>query len=311
MLAGIKSGSPKDPMLPSVLQKMGPLILTIIMELLNMSLKEAKVPPAWKHAVVVPLLKKANADPEVLSNFRPISLLPVFSKILEKHINTQISTFIESQNILHPSQSGFRTGYSTESTLLGVTETIRHLVDKGDTVALILLDLSAAFDTVCHATLLKTLLASGIGRESLMWLSSFLSQRTCQVFSSTAQSNTHVSHYGVPQGSILSPLLFNIYVSPLAKIAEEAGLTIYSYADDTQLVFSLASKDISKPSALQTGLKQIADWMNSNKLKLNGGKTELIIFGGNKTHWGPQHWPTQMGDTPLQAQSARNLGRHH
>lgn len=92
--------------------------------------------------MVLPLLKKANADPDLLSNYQPISLLPAFSKILEKHIYLQLSNFVQSQKCLHPSQSGIRAGFSMETTLLGVTERLRRHLDSGDTVALILLDLS-------------------------------------------------------------------------------------------------------------------------------------------------------------------------
>lgn len=182
------------------------------MELLNASLQEAVIPPVWKHAMILPLLKKANADPSQPANFRPISLIPTFSKILEKHVNLQLSQYVESNGLLHPSKSGFRNGFSTETKLLGVTEMLRSRLDAGETVALILLDLSAAFDTVSYTLLLQVLRSSVVVGPALQWLANFLEDRTYQVFSSAAMSKIHKSLYGVPQGSILSPLLFNIYV---------------------------------------------------------------------------------------------------
>ncbi|XP_078503358.1 uncharacterized protein LOC144762111 [Lissotriton helveticus] len=214
----IKSGSPRDPLPCSILKLLSRKSMSIITDLLNISLQEEHVPDEWKHAMIHPLLKKADADPNIPSNFRPISVLPIFAKILEKHVHRCLTDFITTQDLLPSHQSGFRAGFSTETTLLGVTENIRAMIDRGETVALVLLDLSAAFDTVSHAVLIRTLHSLGICGAALNWITSLLENRTFQVFSQSACSETLTFKHGVPQGSILSPLLFNLYMSPLAKI---------------------------------------------------------------------------------------------
>ncbi|XP_078538236.1 uncharacterized protein LOC144823524 [Lissotriton helveticus] len=177
LLSTIKSGSPKDPLPCSILKLLSIKALSTITDLLNKSLQEECVPQEWKHAMIHPLLKKANADPKVPANFRPISLLPIFAKILEKHVHRCLSNYITTHDLLPPHQSGFRAGFSTETTLLGVTENIRLMIDKGETVALVLLDLSAAFDTVSHAVLIKNLRSMGICGPALNWITSLLENR--------------------------------------------------------------------------------------------------------------------------------------
>ncbi|XP_078504415.1 vomeronasal type-2 receptor 26-like [Lissotriton helveticus] len=132
ILKTIKSGSPRDPIPIKIIKLLDDSSLEIIANLLNSSLDLATVPTLWKHAMVAPLLKKPTANPEILANYRPISLLPAFSKCLERHVHSVLSTFAEDNSLLHPSQSGFRAGFSTETALLGVTEYIRKLLDQGE-----------------------------------------------------------------------------------------------------------------------------------------------------------------------------------
>lgn len=161
---------------------------------------------------------------------------------------------------------------------------------------------------VSHSILLESLHSLGVTGSALAWVASFLNERTFQVFSTIAESAICSSAYGVPQGSILSPLLFNIYIRPLATIVEDAGLSIYSYADDTQIVFSLSDSRSQDTSALKIGLSRVAAWMQVNLLKLNGEKTEVIILGKHKDLWGSRHWPSNMGPLPTPVPVVRNLG---
>lgn len=186
-----------------------------------------------------------------------------------RDIHFHLSTLVETNKLLHSSQSGFRTSHSTETTLLGVTERLRNQLDSGETVALILLDLSAAFDTISHHILTNTLSSLGIQGSALTWIASFLSNSTFQICSAIANSDIYPLPHGVPQDSILSPLLFNLYVRPLADIAEQVGLTLFTYADDSQIIFSLSNTNPGSPSPLQSGLRDIAAWMSLNMLKLN------------------------------------------
>ena len=151
---------------PHMLPRLSEALYPTMQDLLNLSLATACVPEAWKHAIVKPLLKKPSLDATVLENCRPISLLPFAGKVLERHVNIQLSEFLETNNLLHPSQTCFRPQHSTESALLAVTEMLRARLYKEGSVAVILLDLSAALDTVFHKVLMERLGSMGIGGEA-------------------------------------------------------------------------------------------------------------------------------------------------
>ncbi|KAJ1166727.1 hypothetical protein NDU88_007124 [Pleurodeles waltl] len=304
----IHSGSPTDPCPHHVFNSANATIAPELRKIINLSFTSATFPDSWKHAEIQPLLKKPKADPNDLKNFRPISLLPFPAKVIEKIVNTQLTHFLEDNSILDPSQSGFRRNHSTETALLAATDDIRHQMDNGETSALILLDLSAAFDTVCHRTLLTRLQEAGIQDKALHWISSFLSDRTQRVHLSPFRSKATNLICGVPQGSSLSPTLFNVYMAPLAQLARQHHLSIISYADDTQLVLSLTKDPLTAKTNLHEGLKSIADWMNNSRLKLNSDKTEVLILGRTPSAWNDSWWPSVLGPPPTPASHARNLG---
>lgn len=187
--------------------------------IINASLTTATFPDAWKHAEIRPLLKKPSADPNELQNYHPISLLPFPAKVLEKAINPQLTEHLERNNLLDPFQSGFRTNHSAENALIATTDDIRTLLDRGESVGLILFDLFTAFDMVFHHTLIDRLHQIGIPDDALRSLPPFTSQ-------------TKHSICGVPQGSSLCPTLFNVYMTSLPDIFR-SHINIISYADDT------------------------------------------------------------------------------
>ncbi|KAJ1108454.1 hypothetical protein NDU88_005830 [Pleurodeles waltl] len=304
----IHSGSPTDPCPHHVFNKADATIAPKLRKIINLSFNTATFPDSWKHAEIQPLLKKPKADPNDLKNFRPISLLPFPAKVIEKIVNAQLAHFLEDNSILDPSQSGFRRNHSTETALLAATDDIRQQMDNGETSALILLDLSAAFDTVCHRTLLTRLHEAGIQDKALNWISSFLSDRTQRVRLSPFRSKATNLICGVPQGSSLSPTLFNVYMAPLAQLARQHNLSIISYADDTQLVLSLTKDPLTAKTNLHEGLKSIAEWLSNSRLKLNSDKTEVLILGRTPSAWNNSWWPTALGPPPTPASHARNLG---
>ncbi|KAJ1141705.1 hypothetical protein NDU88_008033 [Pleurodeles waltl] len=304
----IHSGSPTDPCPHHVFNKADATIAPKLRKIINLSFNTATFPDSWKHAEIQPLLKKPKADPNDLKNFRPISLLPFPAKVIEKIVNAQLAHFLENNSILDPSQSGFRRNHSTETALLAATDDIRQKMDNGETSALILLDLSAAFDTVCHRTLLTRLHEAGIQDKALNWISSFLSDRTQRVRLSPFRSKATNLICGVPQGSSLSPTLFNVYMAPLAQLARHHNLSIISYANDTQLVLSLTKDPLTAKTNLHEGLKSIAEWMSNSRLKLNSDKTEVLILGRTPSAWNDSWWPTALGPPPTPASHARNLG---
>lgn len=172
---------------------------------LNTCLSSGSVPAAFKHAVVRPLLKKPHLDPSVLSNFRHVSHLPFLSKVLEKVVFIQLQTFLEINSVLDKFQSGFRSRHSTESALLKVHNDIALSVDAGNPAVLVLLDLTAAFDTVDHAILVSRLEQyAGILGTALQWFRSYLANRSFSVMIGDLCSSQASLSCRVPQGSILA-----------------------------------------------------------------------------------------------------------
>ncbi|KAK7898230.1 hypothetical protein WMY93_019083 [Mugilogobius chulae] len=228
-----------------------------------------------------PILKKPTLDPETLSSYRPISNLPFLSKIIEKAVAAQILEHIQSHNLFDKFQSGFRPAHSTETALVRVTNDLLMAAEQGFPSLLILLDLTAAFDTIDHHILLHRLQHQiGLTGLALKWFQSYLTDRTEHVALGNARSNTHLISCGVPQGSVLGPTLFNIYMLPLGQIITKHGISFHSYADDTQLYIRMDnSSPTPTPISLALCLEEIKTWMTENFLQLNTSKTEAILIG--------------------------------
>ncbi len=262
-------------LLMEVLDAVVPNIISII----NSSLQTSLFPSYFKHAVVHPLLKKVNLDPADFNNYRPISKLPFLSKVLEKAVLNQLSPYLIENNILDPFQSGFRSKHSTESALLRVVNDLLLFVDSGNCAVLLLLDLSAAFDTVDHCILLNRLKTEvGICDSALDWFESYFTVRSFSVELGQSHSAPASVTGGVPQGSILGPISFALYMLPLCYIFEIHKVPYHIYADDTQLYMSIkpGSKSLSD---LLACINDIKSWMGDNFLQLNENKTEVILFG--------------------------------
>uniref|UniRef100_A0A8C1RWH7 Reverse transcriptase domain-containing protein n=1 Tax=Cyprinus carpio TaxID=7962 RepID=A0A8C1RWH7_CYPCA len=234
---------PLDPIPTHLLQAISSSVIPSLTHIINSSLHSGTFPSAFKQARVSPLLKKPSLNPALLENYRPVSLLPFIAKTLERAVFNQLSMFLVQNNLLDSNQSGFKSGHSTETALLSVTEALRLARAASKSSVLILLDLSAAFDTVNHQILLSTLRKMGISGTALQWLNSYLSDRSFRVSWRGEVSKSQQLATGVPQGSVLGPLLFSIYMTSLGSVIQKHGFSYHCYADDTQLYFSLQPDD--------------------------------------------------------------------
>ena len=260
-----------DPLPAKLFKQCQEELLPVITEIINKSLESGVVPSTLKSSRIVPLLKKATLDPDNLQSYRPISNLPLLAKVLERIVTKQLQGYLEDHNLGASMQSAYRRYHSTETALLRVNNDLLRAVDQHQEAVLVLLDLSSAFDTIDHETLLQRLATRyGISDTVLSWFTSYLSGRVQAVSICGTLSNVHPLRYGVPQGSVIGPILFTLYSAALQDIVMAHGLKCVMYADDTQLYVIFHPSD--KACALQK-LQQCVDdiktWSVSNKLKFN------------------------------------------
>lgn len=249
------------------------IITPVITYLINLSITNNHFPHKLKVARVIPLYKKGlKSDP---GNFRPISILCTISKIVERIIYEQIDSYLAEQNILFDFQSGFRKAHSTDTCLLYLTDFIRKEVDKGNVCGMVLIDLQKAFDTVQYDILLNKLKALGFSDSSLQWVRSYLVGREQVVDVEGTLSSPLKLTCGVPQGSILGPLFFLLYVNDMPSAID---CHLFLFADDSAILVS--HKDKSEVERLlSVQLSKLSVWLADNKLSLHLGKTESILFG--------------------------------
>jgi hypothetical protein len=282
ILAGAPSKSCSlDPIPTWLLKKVVPQLTPVITTIINKSMATGTVPRPFKHAVVRPLLKKPGLDPENKRNYRPVSNLPFIAKCLEKAVCSRINDHLQSNDLHETMQSAYRIFHSTETALLKVQGDILEALDRGHSVALILLDLSAAFDTLQHDTLLRRLQHThGIFDSALEWMNSYFIDRTQVVAINDCVSDDAVLNCGVPQGSVVGPLGYSMYTLPLGAILRKHQMQFAIYADDTQCYTVLKTSndwdDVS--TRIRDCYEEVHQWMSNNHLKLNDEKTEFIIF---------------------------------
>ena len=269
------NSGPRD--LPSKVIKHCDIELSpILVYLNNESISDGVFPDQLKIARVTPIHKAG--DTKCLTNYRPISVLPIFSKISEKLINTRLLDFLTKYSILSNSQYGFRPKLSTSMALLQLVEDLSRAMDEGDYAVGVFIDLAKAFDTVNHGILLSKLEHYGIRGRPLEWFKSYLSNRQQYVQIGHHKSNRTKIKCGVPQGSILGPILFLIYINDLNNIVNKARTIMF--ADDTNLFFTGKSA-LELENTINFELQIVNEWFKTNLLSLNVSKTSYIIFCHN------------------------------
>ena len=273
---------PLDPM-PSTLVSKCEDLLPVLTKIVNNSLQSGCFPEIWKEALVFPLLKKPGLD-VIFKNFRPVSNLSFVSKLIERAAFNQIHGHLVRNNLYPVAQSAYRRNHSTETALLKVMNDILLNMNKQHVTILVLLDLSAAFDTVDHSILLNRLSSKlGLNGTALAWFRSYLSGRSQRVSVRGTVSDKFNLRYGVPQGSCLGPLLFTVYASALFDVVEKHLPTVHCYADDSQLYISFSPKAHSGQAdavaSIEHCIQDIRQWMSQDKLLMNDAKTELLLVG--------------------------------
>ena len=233
----------------------------------NRSLDECIFPSSLKTAIVTPVFK--SGDHHETCNYRPISILPVTSKIIEKVVAEQLTSHLNKEGLLHPRQYGFRAHHSTETACCFFLETIKASLDKGGVVGAVFLDLRKAFDTVNHSVLLTKLTQFNLSSNVLSWLQSYLSGRTQCVRIKDKMSPLRTCTLGVPQGSVLGPLLFSLYINDLPSICMD--METLMYADDT-VIFTHGKDVETVANKLTAAMERVAEWLSDSCLTLNTEK---------------------------------------
>ena len=272
--------SPEDAIPAQLLSACLDEILPALTKIVNISLSTGNI-EGLKDSVVIPLLKKQGLDTEKFSNYRPVANILYLSKLIETQVSLQLNSHMNFNNLHIPNQSGYKPAHCCETLLLSLNSDILKAFDTGECVILLLIDLSAAFDTVDHDRLLEILYQEiGLRGVSLMWFKSYLSNRRQAVKVNGKMSEYLETKYGVPQGSVLGPILFNIYVRNFIRLLNEAGFTVHGYADDHQVlkIFTIRFQFEAIRSAIPRILDIIGHWMKASFLKLNAAKSQVIVF---------------------------------
>ena len=271
-----KKASGYDAISNKILKSTRNVIAPYIAILFNSCIRHGVFPECFKKAQIVPLFKGGERDSQ--NCYRPISLLPALGKLLEKVVSIRTTEFLKKNNVFSNHQFGFREGFSTEYAMVDIYEKLLHNLDKGYSSCAIFLDLAKAFDSVDHDILLQKLPKYGIRGNALKLFQSYLTARTQFVKLGRTESVTLPVNFGVPQGSILGPLLFIIFINDLPNATK---LFIKLFADDTFLCAQNSDVELLEME-VNRELKNVYQWLVANKLTLNIGKSKFMIVTNKK-----------------------------
>ena len=274
-----------DNIPPHLLKLAAPFITKPLTHLFNSSISTSIIPLDWKRARVTPVYKSGQKDQ--VCNYRPISVLCHVMKILEKGVHMQIYSYFTDNGLLSNCQSGFRPLYSTTTALIDVNDHLLKNIDQKYVTGALFLDFKRAFDSVNHSILINKLAKYGICHSELLWFKNYLMDRAqCVSFDGTL-SNFRIIKTGIPQGSILGPLLFTIFINDICDLNFTEKTKLCLYADDAAL-FCKARDNASAQTFLQCEFNKIMKWVKDNDLQLNLNKCKVMLFGTRKKIHGKQ-----------------------
>ena len=266
-----------DNISAKLIRECADIISDPLCDLFNKSLMSGIFPDDWKCARVIPLFKQGESLD--LNNYRPISVISVVAKVFERIVYDQLYNFLSNEGIISKQQSGFRSLHSTVSALLEATDSWAFNIDRGYVNAVVFLDLKKAFDTVDHEILLTKMNRYGIQGKSLDWFKSYLTNRKQRCSVNGCLSDFTTLKCGVPQGTILGPLLFLIYINDLPNCLSFSVPRMY--ADDTHITYAGSDLHLIQ-SSISHDLEKLSKWLVSNKLTLNATKTEFMLIGSRQ-----------------------------
>ena len=290
----VSKSSGLDDISSFIIKEAFQLLVPEVTYMFNLSIKTATFPKLWKKALVIPIPKSGNLTN--VKNYRPISLLPLPGKILEKLIHQQLSNYLESESLLTNAQHGFR---KKRFTVHSVAQLITYVNKKMDTrmpTLAVYVDFKKAFDCVQHPVLLNKLSQLNIDRSVTDWIGSYLSEREQRVLANNNYSPFQEVTQGVPQGSVLGPLFYIIYANDISKVVKNCERALY--ADDT--VLYVASRDFNTSVVkLQQDINSLSRWCTTNGIKANTEKTKVMVFGSANCLKGLPEFEIKIEDSPL------------
>ena len=272
----------------------------IIAHIINLTIDTGIIPEGWKEATITPLYK--DGDKNSAANYRPISILPAVSKIMERVIHQQVHFHLNQHNLLSEAQFGFRKNHSTCTCILKLLDDIYSNMEMGKLTGVVFLDLKKAFDTVDHNIMINKLNKFNIDEQAREWFRNYLSGRKQSVKYHGTQSAPLLIQCGVPQGSILGPMMFIMYINDLGKYLTDSKVSLY--ADDTAL-YTASTTQIELVLNLRVELSVVNEWLKANRLTLNTKKTKYVIFGTrNKLEHAAQDLNITIGGDKLEKVSS-------